>query len=207
MRWCLAIAALVATSCSAPAPPPAHAADACDVLASCARGCGEHVEDACQALTVPARYGIDPAAASTALRAGCDRGEPSACLDLADARDDDARALTDRAVALLQARCDRHEGPACNLLGALYADGTHVTLDRSRARALFQAGCDAGLARACTNLGNSARGHCDLDGARRALRRGCDLGDHVACDEVDAPRVYCGAGETDCTCPRSSETP
>jgi hypothetical protein len=188
---------------TAPRPSQAPVA-ACDVLASCARGCGEHVEDSCQALTVPGRYGIDPAAASTALRAGCDRGEPAACLDLADARDDDARALNDRGVTLLQARCDRHEGAACNLLGALYAEGTRVAMDHVHARTLFQVGCDAGLARACTNLGNSARSHCDLDGARRALRRGCELGDHLACEQADSSRVYCAAGETDCSCPTSS---
>jgi TPR repeat protein len=199
MRCSVWLVAVITTGCRAPAPPPAHA-DTCDLLAACARGCGEHRDQACDALIYPERHGLDLAAATAALRAGCDDGEAFACVDLADSLAEETRVISERAVSLLQPRCDQKDGPACNLLGALYVDGKRVNMDLARAHALFQAGCDAGFARACTNLGNSAGGHCDLDGARRAYRRGCDLGDQVACERVAAPRVHCAYGWTDCTC-------
>ncbi|MBP8810422.1 MAG: SEL1-like repeat protein [Kofleriaceae bacterium] len=171
---------------AAAASPTVRATTLDAIAAGCAAS--PPVEAACTAaiglyasggyLTAPA-----PRRAVALAASGCERGSGSACLALADALAEGAGVVADPGAARARyaALCDRDEVAACWRLGALlYDDGRPV--DGAR---LFARACDAGLAAACTSLGNAAytgRGApWEVARARELYRRACDAGDDLGC--------------------------
>jgi TPR repeat protein len=81
--------------------------------------------------------------------------------------------------------CELGEGLGCNNLGALFRHGRGVTLDLSRAAALYRQACDAGSPIGCRNLGSlTATGEGTARDPKRAvelLDGACNGGDGVAC--------------------------
>jgi TPR repeat protein len=75
--------------------------------------------------------------------------------------------------------CTAKYPPACINLGLHLA--THAPHDRARASALLESGCVQNAREACYVLGRIRRESGDAAGAKRSLRRACELGHQAAC--------------------------
>ena len=108
----------------------------------------------------------------------CDKGEPAACLWVAQAWDEPSpRRDPERAQALMTRACEGELPRACAHLGLVVAD-------RRRAEVLLRRACEAGYGRAC--VWYVARVVLDAPpfdwgAARPWLARGCEADDALAC--------------------------
>ncbi|MDQ3035309.1 MAG: sel1 repeat family protein [Myxococcota bacterium] len=123
----------------------------------------------------------------------CDDGLPDACSALGrfrasgvdgDRSERDAMRLYDRA-------CRGGSQHACVMLGEAYAEGLGTSRDPGRAAELLTWACDeANVAHACAAWADLL----DVDDEQRGelLRRACDGGYRVACDELDPAAARMG---------------
>ncbi len=84
--------------------------------------------------------------------------------------------------------CAAGFGPACDVLGAQYRDGTGVAKDPVKAASYFQRGCDSGHPGSCASLGwayeDGAGVVKDVARAIALYRRACDGGDRWSCTRL-----------------------
>ncbi len=87
-----------------------------------------------------------------------------------------------------EAGCAGGFGPACQLLGTQYRDGTGVAKDAVKAAAYFQKGCDLGYAMSCSSLGWAFEDGAGVakDPARAIglYRKACQAADRWACTRL-----------------------
>lgn len=126
----------------------------------------------------------------------CDANVPGGCGHLALLhREGQGGVKKDPVLAESMAKkeCDAGDGFGCYALGIIYetvvrTDGRyHPPAD---AITVYDKGCTAGSSDACSALGmlyHSGRGGAPQDPAKAAaaLQRSCDLGDRIACHQVD----------------------
>ena len=81
----------------------------------------------------------------------------------------------------------------CFNLGVAYRDGLAVEVDKAKAAAYFERGCDRGNTLGCANLANLLR---DGDGVPRdearayeLYRRACEGGDESSCESLPAEKI------------------
>ncbi len=126
------------------------------------------------------------------LESQCTAEAPGICFRLGqihDSGDDGPLDPTPRdktkAAQWYRAGCDYGDGPCCNQLGVLHAEGEGVAKDMATALALFKQACDGGAGRGCLNLGISyhhGRGvKADSKRAAELYQAGCRLKSTSAC--------------------------
>ncbi len=117
----------------------------------------------------------------------CAKGSSEACaylgIHLAD-----RSAPAERVVAALTRSCELGSSAGCAHLAYLYATGTRVERDDTRATPLYVRSCDLGDARGCYNAGlmyRDGRGvPADLARAITACEEGCRGGSSTACCDL-----------------------
>ncbi len=119
-------------------------------------------------------------AAERIFTLGCELGESTSCLALAERFQ--TQGLHRQARALLLQECDRGQLLACGRLGVM--EGTTSSgLGRSRIA------CRGGVAQSCFVLGAHARSQDDFDAATLHFRKACDGGQLSGCDALAALQI------------------
>ena len=117
----------------------------------------------------------------------CDKGEASACVEvaMAYASGDALTADTAKAAKLFRRGCEAGEAKGCNGLGVLALSGNGVTKDEKKAVSLFRKACASGYSSGCLNLGLCEEAgdgvSPDLSEAQQHYSRACDLGSAEGC--------------------------
>lgn len=86
-------------------------------------------------------------------------------------------------IAALKKGCDAGTPMDCNMLGTAYAFGGGVTKDPARARSLYATACNANLASACSNLGDTYPAE-EAAQAAPFYEKACAGGFLSACTEI-----------------------
>lgn len=134
----------------------------------------------------------DYAAAWRLFHSACDRGLPMGCNNVGIMLGFGTLGPVDvaRAEVYLQRACDQGVGMACGNLGRLLARGGRPAAEIERGIALLARGCEIGSASACTKYGEIQSPFMtialrpDAVGSQAAYRRGCELNDPVACENL-----------------------
>ena len=137
----------------------------------------------------------DAAKAAELYARACDAKIAGGCGHLALLHREGEGVKKDPALAesMAQKECDAGDGFGCYALGIIYETvqrKDHTFRPPADAIAVYDKGCTAGSSDACSALGmlyHSGRGGApqDKDKAATALQRGCDLGDRIACHQVN----------------------
>jgi TPR repeat protein len=105
---------------------------------------------------------------TTALAKSCDAGDPKAC---------------ERLVIALQEKCYRKDGEACMSLAGLYLSGRGAPVDKVKAVAAWDRGCEAGHAKSC-NAAAQAYVRREPDKSRAYYEKGCNAGSGTGCTQA-----------------------
>lgn len=129
----------------------------------------------------------DIAHAVELTESACEADIPAACGELGRFRMSgigDHQVAAAEAVRLYDSACTDGASYSCYFLGEAFLNGIGTEADPARALELLTWACDtAQIPQACTGWANTL----PTDDAQRQtlLRRGCDTGDPIACDELD----------------------
>lgn len=129
-------------------------------------------------------------AEGAALEAACEAGDGEACLTLGHifAREEDAAAGAERALALYREACALESGAGCHAAGALLYAGRGAAADIPGAVGLFGQGCGLGDGEACLRLAGELEfpdfGAPDSAGALAAYTRACAAGKPEGCERA-----------------------
>ena len=125
-------------------------------------GCDLNFGNSCNILAEFYKSGlgvpVDLEKANELYKKGCKLYSGVACVNLALTYLEDSKQDIVKAASLLEKGCNLDDyGIACVSLGTLYKDGdkeNNIARDLSRAKALFQKGCDLNVSEGCGQLGS-----------------------------------------------------
>jgi len=147
--------------------------------------------EACRKLAVMYAEGTgvspDPKRATALFNQACAGGNLPACNHYALTV---AETAPVKAVDAYQKACDGGYKLACRNLGLMLRDGRGVVADLSRAGALLDKACKAGVPLACTSAGDLDAMRAIKGGAPRYremvahYKQGCEAGDPTACRQI-----------------------
>jgi TPR repeat protein len=173
------------------------AADPCKDPLACEKACSAHDARACNVAVEGLFYGkhgapFDPKRSFPLAKTACDAGDAFGCALLGLHYQDGSGTSWSAAsaIAAYDKACRGGAGVACYNLAGMYGGGHGVVVDHAKfdaytekARLAWNASCDGGDTRWCTNAGYLIE---DKDPAEAEVRyrRGCDHDEPVACVQV-----------------------
>jgi TPR repeat protein len=116
---------------------------------------------------------------------GCHSGPPPTVDALEKACRTGDAAICQKSIRALDERCYRRETAACMSSAALYLSGRLGSVDKIKAVAAYERGCEAGDGHACKVAGD-AYGRKDKAKALSLHQKSCDLNDGEGCAEASA---------------------
>src|SRR4051812_30071065 len=112
--------------------------------------------------------------------AGCHSAPPPSSEELEKACAAGNAESCQKAVRALDEQCYRKDAPACTRAATLYLSARLGSIDKVKAVADYERGCDAGDAKACNSAGEAYMKK-DMPKAERYRLKSCDLGNGDGC--------------------------